>query len=209
MAALRRLSLAAVAALVLSGAVVTASPAAAVTDHTVTSPDGGTTLTVRNENDGTLTYNVVQDGVTVIASSKMGVVTAASDLSTSLAFDSETNTAVTQNYTLVEHFNGPVSSSANQMTLRYHRGSAQLAVVVQAHDDGVAFRYEVSGVGSTNITREATTFALPADTGLWASDYRSARDYEDAYPYVSAASMGPGTSRCRRWRASRTTPAGP
>lgn len=190
MAAIRRLSLATVAAIVLSGGLVLASPAEAVTDHTVTSPDGGTTLTVRNENDGTLTYSVVQGSTTVIASSKMGVVTAAADLSTSLAFDSETTASITQNYTLVEHFDGPVSSSANQMTLRYHRGSAQLAVVVQAHDDGVAFRYEVSGVGATTITREATTFALPVDTGLWASDYRSAKDYEDAYPYVSAASMG-------------------
>ncbi|MBS0024088.1 glycoside hydrolase family 97 catalytic domain-containing protein [Microbacterium paraoxydans] len=191
MAKLRRTSLATVAALVLSlGVLASAPPALAATDHTVTSPDGQTSLTVRHENDGSLSYSVVQGGVAVIDSSKMGVVTAAVDLSTGLTFSTETTTPVVQNYSLVEHFDGPISSSANQMTLTFTRGSAQLAVVVRAQNDGVAFRYQVSGVGSTTITREATTFALPVNTGLWASDYREAKDYEDAYPYVSAMSMG-------------------
>jgi alpha-glucosidase len=176
----------------LAGAAVTtvAEPAAALTIHTVTSPGGGTSLTVRNEDDGTLTYSVSQGGQSVMDASKMGIVTAAVDLSTGLWFDSETTRTVTQSYSLVEHFNGPVSSTANEMTLTYHRGSAQLQVVIQAHDDGVAFQYRVSGVGSTNITSEATTFALPTGTGLWASDYRTARDYEQTYPYVSSSAMG-------------------
>ncbi len=187
----RRTSAVAIATLALTvGMLSPATSASALTTHTVTSPDGLTSLTVRNENDGTLTYSVVQNGLAVIDSSSMGVATAAVDLSTGLAFDSETQTTVTQSYSLIEHFNGPISSTATQMTLAYHRGSASLQVVVQARNDGVAFRYLVSGVGSTTITREATTFALPSGTGLWASDYRGARDYEERYPYVSAASMG-------------------
>ncbi|MFF2299621.1 glycoside hydrolase family 97 catalytic domain-containing protein [Arthrobacter sp. NPDC058127] len=191
MATLQRTALATVAALVLSmGVLAAAQPAAALTTHTVTSPDGQTSLTVLNENDGTLTYSVVQGGIAVVNASKMGVVTAAADLSTGLSFGSETNTQVNQNYTLVEHFDGPITSSANEMRLTYTRGGAQLAVVVRAQNDGVAFRYEVSGVGLTNITREATTIALPVDTGLWPSDYRGPKDYEDKYSYVSAMSMG-------------------
>ncbi|WP_169582061.1 MULTISPECIES: glycoside hydrolase family 97 catalytic domain-containing protein [Microbacterium] len=191
MATLQRTALATAAALVLSiGVIAPDQSAAALTIHTVTSPDGQTSLTVRHENDGSLTYSVVQGGVPIVDASKMGVVTAAVDLSTSLVFGAETNTQVNQSYALVEQFDGPVTSSANQMTLSFTRGGAQLAVVARAQNDGVAFRYEVTGVGATNITREATTVALPVNTGLWASDYRHAKDYEDKYPYVSAASMG-------------------
>lgn len=167
-----------------------AEPAQALTIHTVTSPGGATSLTVRNEDDGTLSYRVNQGGQSVIDSSKLGIVTAAADLSTGLSFDSETTQALSQSYSLTEHFNGPVTSTANEMTLTYHRAGAQLQVVIQAHDDGVAFQYRVSGVGSTNITKESTTFALPTGTGLWASDYRDAKDYEQTYPYVSASAMG-------------------
>lgn len=191
MHARRRTFVASAVALGLVMSTVTAiSSATALTTHTVTSPDGQTSLTVRNENDGTLTYTVTHGGLQVIDTSSMGVTTAAVDLSTGLSFVSQVDSQVTQSYTLVEQFDGPIDSAANQMTLSYVKGSAQLAVTVQAHDDGIAFRYQVDGVGETFITSEATTFSLPASTGLWASDYREARDYEDAYPYVSADSMG-------------------
>jgi alpha-glucosidase len=181
------------AVLLVGGSVVgTAQPALALTTHSVSSPDGGTSLIVRNENDGTLTYSVSQGGQSVIDSSRLGMVTASTDLSTGLSFDSEANTTLNQSYTLAEPFNGPVTSSANQMTLHYHKGAAQLKVIVQAHNDGVAFQYQVSGVGNTTITNEATTFALPSGTGLWASPYRSARDYEQSYSYVSALALGTG-----------------
>ncbi|MDR2973971.1 MAG: glycoside hydrolase family 97 catalytic domain-containing protein [Propionibacteriaceae bacterium] len=168
----------------------TSAPAMALTVHEVTSPDGLTSLTVRNENDGTLTYTITQAGQSVVDSSRMGVVTASVDLSTRLSFLGESQRTVSQEYSLTEHFDGAVTSTANEMTLSYARGSAKLTVVIRAANDGVAFHYEVSGVGSTAVTAEATTFALPGGTGLWASDYRSARDYEATYPYVSASSMG-------------------
>lgn len=164
-------------------------PANALTTHTVESPDGDTTLTVRNEDDGTLTYSVTHRGIPVIDSSNMGVVTEAIDLSTGLSFVGQADEQVSQNYELVASVNGPVSSVANEMRLAYTREGVDFVVEVRAHDDGVAFRYLVDGVGPTAITDETTTFTFPADTGLWASDYREARDYEDSYPYVSAMGM--------------------
>lgn len=164
-------------------------PAHALTTHTVESPDGDTALTVRNENDGTLTYSVTHRGIPVIDNSTMGIVTEAVDLSTGLSFVGQTDTQVSQDYELVAAVDGAVSSLANEMTLTYTRGGADFVVEVRAQDDGVAFRYLVDGLGPTTITDEATTFTFPAETGLWASDYREARDYEDSYPYVSAVAM--------------------
>ena len=53
--------------------IVLVHPAEALTLHTVVSPDGSTRMTVRNENDGTLTYNIQQNGKTVIQHGTLGV----------------------------------------------------------------------------------------------------------------------------------------
>ena len=90
--------------------IVLVHPAEALTLHTVVSPDGSTRMTVRNENDGTLTYNIQQNGKTVIQHGTLGVKTEAYDLSEHLYFDGETQRKVKQNYTLIEHFNGEIHS---------------------------------------------------------------------------------------------------
>lgn len=169
--------------------IVLVHPAEALTLHTVVSPDGSTRMTVRNENDGTLTYNIQQNGKTVIQHGTLGVKTEAYDLSEHLYFDGETQRKVKQNYTLIEHFNGEIHSQSQEMTLRYHRDQAHLTLTIRASHDGVAFRYSAHGIGNTRVTSEKTTFFFPKDTGLWASPYREARDYEDTYPYVSAENL--------------------
>ncbi|MFZ4841003.1 glycoside hydrolase family 97 catalytic domain-containing protein [Mycetocola saprophilus] len=180
-------------ALLLAGAAIPLGslPAAAVGGaYTVTSPDGNTSLVVTEATGGALNYSVAQNGQSVIDSSALGLVTAAADLSTGLNFDSVTTRAVHQEYSLVARTNGPITSDANEMTLTYRKGAATLEITARAQNDGVAFRYRVAGVGQTTLTREATKFALPAGTGLWASPYREAKDYEDSYPYVSSTQMG-------------------
>jgi len=58
----KRIFVVALAATLLAGVsvAVPTAPASALTTHTVTSADGLTSMTVRNENDGTLTYSVAQ-----------------------------------------------------------------------------------------------------------------------------------------------------
>ena len=158
----------------------------ALTFHKVISPGGKTSLEVRNENDGSLTFSVQHDGESIIQNGTMGLVTEAYDLSSRLWFDSEEQRTVEQSYVLSQQFNGPVHSSAQEMTLKYHRGQATLAIDIRAHDEGIAFRYRVSGLGKTRVVREHTRFTFPEETGLWASPYRQAKDYEERYPYVSA-----------------------
>lgn len=177
-------------AAVAIGALSSGPAVAEDVEHRVDSPDGSTSVLVTDEPDGSVSYTVERDGATVIEDSAMGLETAAVDLSTGLTFTAESRDRIDQEYSLVEQFDGSVSSSANELTLTYERDSARLDLVLQAHNDGVAFRYEVSGVGATTITREDTEFALPGGTDVWASDYREARDYEDSYPRVRADEMG-------------------
>ena len=184
-AALLALALVAVSVLVTS-----AQSAYALTTHTVTSPDGTTSLTVRNEDDGSLTYTVLQDGLSIIDTSNLGLVTSAVDLSIGLSYVGSTTRTVNETYTLVEHKTATSVANANELTLNYSKSGTSFSVIIQAHDDGVAFRYVIGGSGSTSVTDEDTTFNLPTGTGNWASPFRTVSDYEDVYPYLPATSMG-------------------
>ncbi len=82
----------------------------ALTFHKVVSPGGKTSLEVRNENDGSLTFSVQHDGESIIQNGTMGLVTEAHDLSSRLWFDSEEQRTVEQSYVLSQQFNGPVHS---------------------------------------------------------------------------------------------------
>lgn len=186
----RALAAATAFAFMAVAAVVTAAPAHAVTTHTVTSPDGTTSLIVQNENDGSLTYTVVQDGQSIIDTSSMGLVTSAIDLSTGLSYLGSTTRVVDETYELVAQKTGTSVAEANELTLNYSKSGVAFSVIAQAHDDGVAFRYVVAGSGSTSVTDEDTTFNLPTGTGNWASPFRSVSDYEDFYPYAAATGMG-------------------
>ena len=187
----RALAAAIALALASVGAVVSiASPAQALTIHTITSPDGNTSLTVQNENDGSLTYTVQQDGQSIIDTSSMGLVTSAVDLSIGLSYVGFTTRVVDETYELVAHKITTSVADANELTLNYSKSGTSFSVIVQAHGDGVAFRYVVAGSGTASVTDEYTTFNLPSGTGNWASPFRSASDYEDIYPYLSATNMG-------------------
>jgi len=173
---------------------VSSSSASALTLHTVSSPDGQTSLTVTNESDGTLTYVVSQDGKSVLNTSRMGLVTSDVDLSVGLSYVGATTRTVNESYSLIERRETTSTSQANEMTLSYTKNGVPLQVVVQAHNDGVAFRYVMSSSTSKTITSESTTFNLPVDTGTWASrlrgDSTGHTDYEETYPYRSAEALG-------------------
>jgi len=172
------------------------SPANALTLHTVASPDGQTSLTVSNQNDGTLTYTVTQDGESVLDSSRMGLVTSAVDLSVGLSYVGSTTCVVNESYSLVQRRQAVSSAQANEMTLNYTKSGVPLQVIVQAHNDGVAFRYVIATAATKTVTSEATTFTLPANTGTWVcplrGDSSGNTDYEDTYTYRSGDALGTG-----------------
>ncbi|MEO5714881.1 MAG: glycoside hydrolase family 97 catalytic domain-containing protein [Luteolibacter sp.] len=51
---------------------------------------------------------------------------------------------------------------------------------VRAYDDGVAYRYRVSGNGSHHINGESSSWQLPADTKIWHQDAKN-RSYESRF----------------------------
>jgi alpha-glucosidase len=189
--------LAAAAVAIALLACVTA-PAHAATPQTILSPDQSVPVTVLDGADGSLTYQVTHSGFAVIEQSRLGIVTVATDLSTGLTFSSSTTRTVSQTYDPIAKTNGQVNSSATKTTLNYTKGNAKLSIIVRAQSGGFALQYAVSGVGSTTVTGEATTFALPTSTSVWAMPYTNTF-YEGTYQNVSVGALSTnahaGTSR--------------
>jgi alpha-glucosidase len=90
----------AVTALALSLPLLTASPAQALTTHTITSPDGLINLTVTDQPGGALTYSVTAGTTSIFGDSPLGIATSTLDLTSGLSYSGETRAVISETYSL-------------------------------------------------------------------------------------------------------------
>jgi alpha-glucosidase len=187
----RQLALAALAALVLSLPLLSASPAAALVTHTLTSPNGLVQFIVTDQPSGNLTYTVTASGTTIFNDSPLGIATSSTDLTTGLTYSSEVRTVITETYSLPAGTEPSYLNDGREMALTYTKGGVTMKLVVRAYNDGVAFRYQLPGSGSVSITDEKSGFRIPVASGGWAAPWNS--NYEQDYIYRNAAGLNSGT----------------
>ncbi|GAA2357261.1 glycoside hydrolase family 97 catalytic domain-containing protein [Dactylosporangium salmoneum] len=166
----RGVSLAA-AALLLPAAVVlaTARAASAATTWTVAGPSANSPTAAQVSLDnGSLTFAVSNAGQTVLSPSPIGVVTTAADLTRNLTFTARTDRTVTESYTMTTGKQRGHNSAYTETTLSFTgAGGARLDVVVRASDTGAAYRYVLPGSGSVTVSREASSWTVPAASNAW------------------------------------------
>lgn len=187
----RAAAVAALAALTLGLSLLTATPAAALVTHTITSPDGLVQLTVTDQPSGALTYTVTADGTTILGDSPLGIATSGTDFATGLTYSGETRQILTTTYTLPGGTDPSYTADGREMTLTYTKSGASIQIIARAYNDGVAFRYRLPGSGTATITSETTGFRLPSGTGGWAAPWNG--NYEQDYLYRNAAALNAGT----------------
>jgi alpha-glucosidase len=159
----------------------------ALTAHTVTSPNGLISLTVTDQADGSLTYQVTAGSQTILGQSPLGIATSAVDLTTGLSFVSQNQVTIDETYSLPAGTKPSYRNHANELTLTYSKGGSTLELRVRAYDDGVAYQYRLPGSGSVTISGESSGFRLPTNTGGWAASWRT--DYEGDYVYHSPSEL--------------------
>lgn len=179
------------AALILGLSILTATPAAALVTHTITSPNGLVQLTVTDQASGALTYGVTANGTTILDSSPLGIATSSTNYSTGLTYVGETRQIITTTYSLPGGTQPSYLDDGREMTLTYSKGGTTIEIIARAYNDGVAFRYRLPGSGSVSITDETTGFRLPSGTGGWAAPWNG--NYEQDYLYRNAAGLNAGT----------------
>ncbi|HTJ36926.1 MAG TPA: glycoside hydrolase family 97 catalytic domain-containing protein [Dactylosporangium sp.] len=167
---MRRAVSMAMAALLLPAAVVltTARAASAATTWTVAGPSAGTTAAQVSLDNGSLTFAVSNQGQTVLSPSPIGIVTTAADLTRNLAFTQRADRTVTESYTMTTGKQRTRSTTYNETTLSFTgSGGARLDVVVRASNTGAAYRYVLPGSGSVTVSREASSWTVPAASNAW------------------------------------------
>lgn len=155
-------------------------------DWSITSPSGSIALRLTCDGDGRLRYDVVCDGVTIVAAGRLGLVTARDDFTAGL-----TPVAASAPVRIDDHFSlphGKRRSSTAIMTERTVRLSGRrgtpIEIVMRAADDGVAFRYRATATAPTVVTEEITDFRFAAAGRAWLQQLQPPGHAEPAYEEV-------------------------
>lgn len=87
------------------------------------------------------------------------------------------------------------SNSANEFVFNYEDNDGNpFRMVFRLYDDGVAFRYELSGLNGEQLVDEATAYHIPEGTKRWIQKWTE--PYEDFFP---ASTTGEGLRGNRHW----------
>ncbi|MGW4646871.1 glycoside hydrolase family 97 catalytic domain-containing protein [Kitasatospora sp. NPDC004289] len=171
--------LAATAALALLG--LPATSAAASPDSWSTAQPGatdagcdGVRATMALDPAGSPTLTASRDCHPALLPAPIGLVTAAADLSTGLAFVNRTDRTVHDAYRTTVGGARLRDRTATETRLVFAKGPDRLTVHLRTSPDGIALRYELP-TGAT-VLREATAFELPPDAQLTRSSYGPAHE---------------------------------
>lgn len=147
---------------------------------TVSSPDGRNVVSVDLSTEGSLSYRLLRNHAELVAASPLGLVTTAEDFSTGLQFSTAMSQHIDETYTLPTGKRKEYANVCNETTVQCTKNGQPFAVVFRAYDDGVAFRYTLSGTGSCTVTADRSEVVIPTLSTCWVERY--ALDYSQPYP---------------------------
>lgn len=140
-------------------------------DASVYSPDGSIEVRLLLDEKGELKYNVFKDGETVLQDSRLGIVRSDQDLSKGLTVDDIGDIEqVVDNYQVLTAKESHIKYEANKRVLSLtNKNGAQIEIIFQVSDDGVAFRYFFpENFDSIRfIKEEKTSYNFSEDTKAW------------------------------------------
>ncbi len=148
----------------------------------VDSPSGRIRVSVWQNAEGGLFYNVANHGHNIMEQSRLGISTSIGDFMNGLVFGSKENASIRESYSLPAGKKALYENNAEEMALTFHLGNTPFILRVRAYEEGAAFRYEISyGEGADLlVNREATEFCFPESIDkLWLQDW--IKTYEGPY----------------------------
>lgn len=174
-------------AIALAALLLATAPAFSAETQTwsLASPDKRDEISVTLNADGRLSYQVLHAGKVVLSESPLGLILEGNDFSKALQVarigKAETRR---ERYELFAGVMPKVDLKIRQRTLEFTNGSQDvLGIDLAATDEGVAFRYRLSGAKNVlrEVKEELTGFHVPADAKGWLQPYHAAGLYTPAY----------------------------
>jgi alpha-glucosidase len=152
---------------------------------TLTSPDGQCAISVSLSEEGTLSYEVLRAGKTVIEKSPLGLLRDDQDFEHALVFARAGKPeSRREKYELFAGTQPRVNHIVNHRTLTFLNAShIPMELELAASDEGAAFRYRFTQ-NSTDVRvveSELTSFAIPQNASGWMQPYHAAGPYTPAY----------------------------
>ena len=133
------------------------------------SPDHRINVKVELSAGQALTYSVTRDAKPVLLASSLGLQLAGADLSTKLQMKAASPVkAISDNYTMATGKKRSISYRANEQVFAVTNADGKkMYVVFRVSNDGVAFRYVVTGAGRKQFVGESTSFAFDPAAKAW------------------------------------------
>lgn len=156
--------------------------------YKATSPNGEIELSINNSSE--LTYSIKYKGNAVVGTSRMGFeFTNETPMNGNFNVLSHSANAGIEQWTpVVRNKHSEIAVQYNSLKLNLQEKDGQyrkMLLECRVMNDGVAFRYTLYGIsvlGSRQITRELTTYALPKGSDLWIPAFA----YDAEHPYKSS-----------------------
>ncbi len=151
----------------------------------LTSPDKQCEISVSLGADGTLSYEVLRAGKTVIEKSPLGLLRDDQDFEHSLTFDHAGKPeSRREKYELFASTQPRVDHIVNHLSLTFlNANHIPFDVELAASDEGTAFRYRFTQSSSDVhvVESELTSFTIPQNARGWMQPYHAAGPYTPAY----------------------------
>ncbi len=160
-------------------------------EWTLSSPDKKVTLTVKKENNGTLSYTVYCGKNIAIEPSRLGLIMDEKSIGDNAEFISESKSKeIKVNYSLKVGKQLSTTDHCMEKTLSFKdKSGLTFDIVMRAYNDGAAFRYAFTGKDNKihTIQNELTEFAVPTNGKAWTfpymTDERNRPCYEEYAEY--------------------------
>jgi alpha-glucosidase len=140
----------------------------------VSSPNSGLTIEAKQDIVSAISPNkncyfrVLLGASAVIDWSPLGVTTNDQNFVTNLTFSKDSQVTVHETYSLPAGKRSVYSNHCNELTLTFaNANNRQTSFSLRAYDDAAAFRYELHGTGTTQVTGEVSGFTLPSGSTGW------------------------------------------
>ncbi len=159
----------------------------------VKSPDGKLALSValdqtqgESQENTSLYYTVYFEGKVILPRSPLGLRrgSSAGDFTANLSYVEQKQGEVNEEYAMPVGKKSMHINHANELVLTLINGQQnRMELHMRAYDEGVAYRYHISGTGETAITYEQSGFQIPEGSQSWLQNY--APQYERYYTLPS------------------------
>ena len=152
----------------------------------VVSPSGK--ISVEKQGDA---YEVKFDGKKVVNLSAVGVTTSGKEHPTFQQMSKPKKVKV--DYQMLSGKRVHCTNRGNEAVFQYqYADGSPLRLVMRVFDDGIAFRYELSGLQDEKFKDEQTTYVIPEGTKRWMQQWTDS--YEGFFPLATN-----GEGRTRHW----------